>query len=196
MHPDCNRVCLRWDSFDHFANPAEEGDDPPRRSGVTGSVYLCARHPASRSCDAISTTRAKHRGLLFLFPSSPPSLGATPRSRARQQPQIPKLLYLCDLRRQWDARHGPSGNPHLKGISLVEMCREKESQASGGSGSQARCREAISGSRCIYYSIIIQMEGKLQKLCLRFKHCKRCRLPPNVSTVKGDRGYKDYFVVT
>jgi hypothetical protein len=47
MHPDRNRIRVARDSFDHFANPAEESDDPPRRSGVTWSVYYAPRHPLS-----------------------------------------------------------------------------------------------------------------------------------------------------
>lgn len=84
---------------------------------------------------------------------------------------------------------------YLKAISLVETCREKERQASGGSGSQARRREAIEETRCIYYSIVRQIEGGLQELRLRFKNCKGCRLPLDVSTVSGGRGDRDYVTV-
>jgi hypothetical protein len=112
------------DIFDQFARAADQSDDPdrPRRSDVTESVYSSGPTPPA------SPHRAEHRQPepAAAFPSS--SLPSPSAPSAQTPVYSPR-----DLQRQQEVRDRLSGKPGPKASSLIEMYREKERQATGGS---------------------------------------------------------------
>jgi hypothetical protein len=130
LHPERRRrMGGEEDIFDEFARAADESDDPPRRSDVTESVYSSGATPPASPHPAVHSPLQSEPGPAT-FPSlslpSPSMLSPTP------SPQAPSPR---DLQRQQEVRDRLSGKPGPKASSLIEMYREKERQASGGSGS-------------------------------------------------------------
>jgi len=139
MHPDRRRLPLGEvagddDIFDQFARAAEEGEDLPRRSDVTESVYSSGPTPPASPRPALHTEHLQPEPGLAAFPSSSSTL--PPLSVPAPSPSTETPSYSPrDLQRQQEVRDRLSGKPGPKASSLIEMYREKERQATGGSGS-------------------------------------------------------------
>jgi hypothetical protein len=154
MHPERRRLRVggggEEDIFDEFARAADaEQDDPPRRSDVTESVYSSGATPPASPRPAVHRLQPQSEPFSpVAFPSSSshssphpspsvstptqapaPSLIPVPVSSPSSQAPSPR-----DLQRQQEVRDRLSGKPGPKASSLIEMYREKERQASGGSG--------------------------------------------------------------
>lgn len=157
LHPERRRLRVGGgggggeDIFDEFARAAdaEENDDPPRRSDVTESVYSSGATPPASPLPAVHRLQPQPEPLSpvafppssshaspFPSPSVPaptqaPALSLAPVPEPGPSTQAPSPR---DLQRQQEVRDRLSGKPGPKASSLIEMYREKERQASGGSG--------------------------------------------------------------
>ena len=140
LHPERRPAPLHMDDDDddegiHELNiraPVEFEVEPPRRSDVTTeSVYSAsgAGHspPASPTKPKLEITTPTTTTIL-----RPPLTPATPSPQTPTQQQQ-QTLSPRDLQRQQEVRDRLSGKPGPKASSLIEMYRERERQASGGS---------------------------------------------------------------
>jgi len=160
------------DIFDQFARAAdaEENDDPPRRSDVTESVYSSggATPPASphRAIHRLQPEPSSISPVAFpsssplpspSVPTSAPTLTVVPAPAPSPstQTQIPSPR---DLQRQQEVRDRLSGKPGPKASSLIEMYREKERQASGGSAADGN--SSSPGKSSTTPSIIKQQQSQ------------------------------------
>ena len=135
IHPERRRMRSGGDGeediFDQFARAADESDDPPRRSDVTESVYSSGATPPASPHPANAEYLQPEPGPVS-FPSSSLPLPPLSMPAAIPTPQEPTYSPR-DLQRQQEVRDRLSGKPGAKASSLIEMYREKERQASGGS---------------------------------------------------------------
>ena len=173
LHPERRRLRVgggEEDIFDEFARAADgEEDDPPRRSDVTESVYSSGATPPASPRPAVHRLQPQPEPLSpVAFPSSSsrpsPSLPTTP-APAPAPSLIPVPVPAPstqapsprDLQRQQEVRDRLSGKPGPKASSLIEMYREKERQASGGSGNSP-------GKSSSATSIVKQQQQPQQRL--------------------------------
>jgi hypothetical protein len=128
------------DIFDQFARAAdeEENDDPPRTSDVTESVYSGGATPPASPLPAIRTQLQPGPISPVAFPTSSSHASPLPSPSIPPPGPVPvpaptQIPSPRDLQRQQEVRDRLSGKPGPKASSLIEMYREKERQASGGS---------------------------------------------------------------
>jgi hypothetical protein len=137
IHPERRRMRMggggEEDIFDQFARAADESDDPPRRSDVTESVYSSGATPPA-SPHPVEAEHLQPEPGSVSFPSSSLPLPSPSVPAPTPTPQAPTYSPR-DLQRQQEVRDRLSGKSGAKASSLIEMYREKERQASGGSGS-------------------------------------------------------------
>ncbi|KAI0271985.1 hypothetical protein BGY98DRAFT_1108804 [Russula aff. rugulosa BPL654] len=154
LHPERRRLRAggggEEDIFDEFARAADgEEDDPPRRSDVTESVYSEGATPPASPRPPVHRLQPQNERLSpVAFPSSSSHASPQPSPSVPTPTQAPALSLIPvpvpapstqapsprDLQRQQEVRDRLSGKPGPKASSLIEMYREKERQASGGSG--------------------------------------------------------------
>jgi hypothetical protein len=154
LHPERRRLRVGGggdeDIFDQFARAAdaEENDDRPRKSDVTESVYSSGATPPASPIPAVhrlqpqpellspvafphSSSHTSPPSFSVPAPTQIPALSLTPVPAPAPSTQAPSPR---DLQRQQEVRDRLSGKPGPKASSLIEMYREKERQASSGSG--------------------------------------------------------------
>jgi hypothetical protein len=190
VHPERRR--LRGggneDIFDQFARAAdaEENDDPPRRSDVTESVYSSGATPPASPLPAVHRLQPQPEPLSpVAFPPSSSHTSPLPSASVPAPTQAPALSLSPvpdpdpstqapsprDLQRQQEVRDRLSGKPGPKASSLIEMYREKERQASGGSGNSP-------GKSSTATSIVTQQQQPQQRSTTMEKESTPLPPPP------------------
>ena len=182
LHPERRRFKGDDDIFDQFARAAdaEEHDDPPRTSDVTESVYSSGATPPASPLPAVHRLQPQREPPSpVAFPSSShspsvptptkiPTLTLAPVPTPAPSTQAPSPR---DLQRQQEVRDRLSGKPGPKASSLIEMYREKERQASGGSGNSP-------GKSSTATSIVTQQQQPQQRLTTVEKESTPLPPPP------------------
>ena len=189
LHPERRREGVRGgrdeDIFDQFARAAdaEEDDNPPRKSDGTESVYSSGPTPPASPLPTVHRLPPQVEPLSpVAFPPSSshtslPSLSVTPTPSALSLSPVPAPAPSTqapsprDLQRQQEVRDRLSGKPGPKASSLIEMYREKERQASGGTGNSP-------GKSSTASSIVIQPQQPQQPSMTKTKESTPLPPPP------------------
>ena len=119
--------------------PVENQVEPPRRSDVTESVYSSSggTPPASpKQLTAFPSLEVNTTAPLRPRSPQPPSSSSSPHTPTPVTP-TPPAPSPRDLQRQQEVRDRLSGKPGPKAGALIEMYRERERQAAGGTGATA-----------------------------------------------------------
>ena len=191
LHPERRRLRAggggEEDIFDEFARAADgEEDNPPRRSDVTESVYSEGATPPASPRPPVHRLQPQNERLSpVAFPSSSSHPSPQPSPSVPTPTQAPALSLIPvpvpapstqapsprDLQRQQEVRDRLSGKPGPKASSLIEMYREKERQASGGSGNSP-------GKSSSATSIVKQQQQTQQRLMTVEKELTPLPPPP------------------